>query len=116
MGQAQNFFGWHRMWLYYFERVLRWAADDDTLRLPYWEHTDPTQVALPAEFQSMASDLYDALRNSSINTGASTLDANSTDVDSYLINPNYFDYEYGIETNVHSYVHCMVISPLHFSQ
>ena len=108
MGQAQNFFGWHRMWLYYFERVLRWAADDDTLRLPYWDYTDPTQVALPAEFQSMASDLYDALRDLSINTGASTLDANSTDVDSYLMNPNYFDYEYGIETNVHSYVHCTV--------
>jgi Common central domain of tyrosinase len=30
--QALNFFGWHRMYLYYFERVLRWAAADDTLR------------------------------------------------------------------------------------
>ena len=32
-GDDSNFFGWHRIYLYYFERVLRWAANDDTLRL-----------------------------------------------------------------------------------
>jgi len=33
-GQQLNFFGWHRIYLYYFERVLRWAAQDPTLTLP----------------------------------------------------------------------------------
>jgi hypothetical protein len=55
-----NFFGWHRMYLYYFERVLRWAAQDDTLRLPYWDYTDPAQLALPAEFRQTAAVVYDA--------------------------------------------------------
>ena len=107
-GQALNFFGWHRMWLYYLERVLRWAAKDDTLRLPYWDYTNPAQVALPAEFQSTASDLYDALRDPSMNSGTMTLDVNSTDISAYLPETDYFTYEYDIENNVHGYVHCTV--------
>jgi len=42
--QALNFFGWHRMYIYYYERVLRWASGDDTLRLPYWDYTLPSEV------------------------------------------------------------------------
>src|SRR5580692_9207552 len=75
--QALNFFGWHRMYLYYFERVLRWAAGDDTLRLPYWDYTDPVHESLPAEFQSKTSALYDSRRDPGLNTGASQLNSNS---------------------------------------
>jgi hypothetical protein len=88
--------------------VLRWAAGDDTLRLPYWDYTNPSQEALPAEFQNTASVLYDMRRDPTINTGASTLNSSSTDIHSYLPDPDYFKYEYGIETSVHSYVHCTV--------
>jgi Common central domain of tyrosinase len=107
-GQALNFFGWHRMWLYYLERVMRWAAGDNTLRLPYWDYTNPSQLELPAEFQNTASELYDALRDPNINSGSETLDSTKTDVDSYLMETDYFTYEYGIETGVHSHVHCTV--------
>src|SRR5580692_9868116 len=57
-----NFWGWHRMYLYYFEKVLRWAAQDDPLTLPYWDYTNPKQTALPAEFRDVSSVLYDAKR------------------------------------------------------
>jgi hypothetical protein len=106
--QALNFFGWHRMYLYYFERVLRWAAGDDTLRLPYWDYTDPAQLALPAEFRQTAAVLYDAKRNPGMNAGTSSLRATSTNVNTWLQNPSYFKYELGIEQNVHGYVHCSV--------
>jgi len=106
--QQANFFGWHRMYLYYFERVLRWAGNDNTLRLPYWDYTDPAQVALPAEFQNTNSVFYDAKRDPGMNTGASTLSASSTNVNTLLPVSNYFNYEYGIETNIHGYVHCTV--------
>jgi hypothetical protein len=106
--QALNFFGWHRMYLY-FERVLRWAAADDTLRLPYWDYTDPAQVTLPAEFQSKVSTLYDARRDPDMNTGAATLRPGSTNVDALLLRePDYFRFEDQIESNVHGYVHCTV--------
>ena len=41
------FLPWHRAYLYYFERVLRWAAEDPTLTLPYWDYSDPEQRELP---------------------------------------------------------------------
>ena len=106
--QALNFFGWHRMYLYYFERILRWAAEDDTLRLPYWDYTNPSNLALPSQFRTTASTLFDQKRKSAINSGSQTLNANSTDIDDLLPDPDYFDYESSIEEGVHGYVHCTV--------
>jgi hypothetical protein len=106
--QALNFFGWHRMYLYYYERVLRWAAGDNTLRLPYWDYTDPAQVALPAGFRSQTSSLFDQKRDPGINDGSSTLDPDSTDVNDLLPIPAYFTYESQIEEGIHGYVHCTV--------
>jgi tyrosinase len=45
------FLPWHRAYLYYFERVLRWAADDPNLALPYWNYADPGQRELPPAFR-----------------------------------------------------------------
>jgi hypothetical protein len=106
--QAQNFFGWHRMYLYYFERVLRWAAADDTLRLPYWDYTDPKQELLPAEFQNKNSVLYDSRRNPGINAGTLKLSSNSTNIDALLPETDYLTFEWNIEQNIHGYVHCTV--------
>lgn len=106
--QALNFFGWHRMYLYYYERVLRWASGDDTLRLPYWDYTDPAQLTLPADFRSTSASLYDARRDPGMNAGTSTLDSNSTDINDLLAITDYFDYESQIEEGVHGYVHCTV--------
>ena len=103
-----NFFGWHRMYLYYFERVLRWAANDNTLRLPYWDYTSPAQETLPAEFRATTSVMYDAKRNSGINQGTSKLNSNSTNIDTKLQNTNFLSYEYNVETTIHGYVHCTV--------
>jgi len=48
------FFAWHRMYLYFFERILRAAAGDPTLTLPYWDWTDPAQRQLPLIFREPA--------------------------------------------------------------
>jgi len=106
--QQANFFGWHRMYLYYFERVLRWASNDDTLRLPYWDYTDPSQLALPKEFQTQTATFYDAKRDADINNGASTLNKVSTNVNAALKDTNYISYEGKIEEGIHGYVHCTV--------
>jgi hypothetical protein len=100
-----NFWGWHRMYLYYFERVIRWAAQDDTLRLPYWDYTDPRNTALPAEFQKVDSILYDSKRDPTVNQGA-PLDPDSTNADAALKEPSYLAAEWGVEKGVHGNVHC----------
>ena len=104
--QALNFFGWHRMYLYYFEQVLRWAANDDTLRLPYWDYTNPADTGLPAEFRNTTSTLYDPLRNSNLNAGTSALNPAFTNIDQLLSQPDYFLFESSIEGGIHGYVHC----------
>jgi len=106
--QQANFFGWHRMYLYYFERVLRWAANDKTLRLPYWDYTDPAHLAVPAAFRNTGTVFYDTKRDPGMNSGSSTLSASSTNVNTLLPVSNYFSYEYSIETGIHGYVHCTV--------
>lgn len=102
-----NFFGWHRMYLYYFERVLRWAANDETLRLPYWDYTSVEQLAIPAPYLEMRSAFYDPRRDPGMNDGAG-IDANLTDVDDLLGNDDYLAYELAIERGVHGNVHCTV--------
>jgi tyrosinase len=46
------FLPWHRAYLYYFERILRWAAEDPSLTLPYWNYCDPAQGELPEIFRT----------------------------------------------------------------
>lgn len=48
------FFSWHRMYLYFFDRILRAAAGDPNLVLPYWNWSDPAQRTLPAAFREPA--------------------------------------------------------------
>ncbi|MBA2520302.1 MAG: tyrosinase family protein, partial [Chloroflexia bacterium] len=48
------FLSWHRMYLYWFERILRAASGDPLLALPYWNYSDPAQRALPIAFRQPA--------------------------------------------------------------
>lgn len=45
------FFSWHRMYLYYFERILRKASGDPNLTLPYWNYTDDSNLSDPGRRQ-----------------------------------------------------------------
>jgi tyrosinase len=45
------FLSWQRMHLYFFERILRRAASDPMLALPYWAYDEPAQRALPVPFR-----------------------------------------------------------------
>ena len=108
-GQQLNFFGWHRMYLYYFERVLRWAADDPALTLPYWDYTDPAQTALPDAFQDPNSPLYEWRRSEALNEGLATLNPQITGIDGPLnTDTSFLQYEGDIERGVHGNVHCSV--------
>ena len=75
MCQHASFFflSWHRMYIYFFERILRAASGDPGLTLPYWNYSDPAQRALPEPFREPAArsnPLYVMERNAGINEGA----------------------------------------------
>ena len=67
------FLSWHRMYLYYFERILRKASGDPNFALPYWSYAKSAQRALPPTFRSPAAasnPLWVAARSSEMNGGA----------------------------------------------
>ncbi|HEX6201967.1 MAG TPA: tyrosinase family protein, partial [Thermoanaerobaculia bacterium] len=123
-GQCQHgtpwFFAWHRLYLYYFEQVLQKAANDPSLRLPYWDYTDPANLAMPdpyvgatyvdAQGHLELNALNEPRRTPGWNTpGGNLLDAQSTDIDDALERTAFFGYQSDIEGNVHGYVHCTVV-------
>jgi tyrosinase len=76
------FLAWHRMYLYYFERILRQASGDPTLTLPYWDYSQADNRQLPLPFRQPATasnPLFVSERNPGINEGRRRL--NDSEVD-----------------------------------
>lgn len=70
---ANDFLSWHRMYLHFFERILRAASGDPTLALPYWNYSVPGQNVLPAAFRFPADNsnsLFEFRRAAAMNGGA----------------------------------------------
>jgi len=71
-GIEEFFLPWHRIYLYYFERIVRTVLADPTFTMPYWNYTDPAQRALPVAFcvpASSSNSLYRKYRRASVNRG-----------------------------------------------
>src|SRR6516165_2046192 len=78
------FLSWHRMFLYFFDRILRAASGDPNLVLPYWDWTDPAQRTLPVPFRQPAdpsNPLFIASpgRPAALNAGTFSLGAGTVD-------------------------------------
>jgi len=48
--QHWTFFGWHRAFLYFHERILGSLVKDMTLRLPYWDWENSAHRVLPPQY------------------------------------------------------------------
>jgi hypothetical protein len=125
------FFAWHRLYLLYFEKTLQKAAKDPTLRLPYWDYTDPANVAMPAEFSTptytnaagevVPNPLYEVRRAPGwFGSPAGTLDPAVTNINDDLKIASLLDtkdaagnvvpgYQSTIEQSPHGDVHCAVM-------
>lgn len=78
LGQPENYFlPWHRMFVFYFESIIRKVSGNATFTLPYWNYsvprTDPKHGVIPPEFRMEADPVFDPLfvckRNSGVNSG-----------------------------------------------
>jgi Common central domain of tyrosinase len=123
------FFGWHRLFLFYFEKALQDAANDPNLRLPYWDYSDTANLAMPVEFttptykdsygRDIVNPLYDSRRKPGWNTPSTNkLSGISTNIDLALKNSNFLDqtvngklvqgFQNIIDNSPHGYTHCQV--------
>jgi tyrosinase len=69
------FWSWHRMYLYYFERIIRKMSYNPNWALPYWNWTSSNERHLPPMFRDPTSELYTPNRNPSMNNGTGSLPA-----------------------------------------
>ena len=67
------FWSWHRMYLYWFERIVRKMSGDTCWTLPFWNWSAETQRQLPSMFRDTTSELYTVNRNPAMNDGTGSL-------------------------------------------
>jgi hypothetical protein len=74
------FWSWHRMYLYWFERIIRKMCCEPCWALPYWNWAPGSDLKLPAPFRDPASELYTPNRRAAMNDGTGSLSAGAVDV------------------------------------
>uniref|UniRef100_A0A2P2INC1 Uncharacterized protein MANES_17G042600 n=1 Tax=Rhizophora mucronata TaxID=61149 RepID=A0A2P2INC1_RHIMU len=57
------FFPFHRMYLYFYEKILGKLIGDPTFAMPYWNWDAPVGQKMPVIYNDSSSPLYDELRN-----------------------------------------------------
>jgi hypothetical protein len=67
------FLPWHRGYLYFFEKIVRKYAEDESFAMPYWNYSNPRSRHLPAPFRDPGSPLYDSARRFLVNSGVGKL-------------------------------------------
>jgi hypothetical protein len=77
---TEFFWSWHRMYLYWFERIIRKFSKDPCWALPYWNWAPGSELHLPTPFRDPASELYWPNRDPAMNSGAGSLAASTVSV------------------------------------
>jgi tyrosinase len=117
--EDENFFlPWHRMFVYYFEEIVRHVVSPKPFALPYWNYSTAANARhgiMPPEFRTpntTANSLYRTSRNSAPNVGTpidetdvGALDLTALSQPSYSPNgaaPGFCqDLDVGLHGNVH---------------
>jgi hypothetical protein len=109
------FWSWHRMYLYWFERIIRHKSGMYDWSLPYWDYdwespnpaSTATQRQIPAPLRVATSQLYDGSRNSGLNGGGS-LATGTTATATGLAPTSYMTAQSSINGTPHGAVHVAV--------
>ncbi len=106
-GEGFFFLAWHRMYCYFFERILRAKSGKGSLTLPYWDYqTDPVLNAAYRD-NSAGNPLYDASRNPAVNSGGVLPTSILTAFGNALNFIPYYDFQYNLG-GPHGSVHTTV--------
>jgi tyrosinase len=99
------FWCWHRMYLYWFERIIRKMSGDPGWALPFWDYHSASQRTLPVPFRDSTSELYTVNRGPGWNAGSASFPASHVDPSTGLAALDYFIAQSDIESNPHNNVH-----------
>ena len=115
---TNQFLTWHRMYLWFFERVLQDAAGDPSLRLPYWDYE--TNAALPAAYRdttyvdengrTVPNPLRVNARQSGLNNGSASLASSVTSTAGAMAATTFEPFSSTLEDTPHGAVHCAMVA------
>ena len=101
------FWAWHRMYLYWFERIVRKQSGMYDWAIPFWDWTNPAERALPAAFREPTSLLFDSSRNTGVNGGTPLSTSLATSVSTAMNATDYFSAQSSVN-GPHGSVHITV--------
>jgi hypothetical protein len=121
---ANHFLPWHRMFVHYFERIVRQVSGHPEFTLPYWDYTssDPAKRGVvPAPFRMPGDPVYGALyrvdRSALANAGEPIHKNQPTDVmdiSDAMARANYMTVDgvqgfcRAIDSGIHGRIHTLV--------
>jgi hypothetical protein len=113
-----QFLTWHRMYLWYFERVLAEAAGDPSLRLPYWDYE--TNGQLPQIYRdttyvnesgaTVPNPLRIEERQPGLNNGTASLSSGTTSTATAMATTSYNPFNGALQQTPHGSVHCAIVT------
>jgi tyrosinase len=108
-----NFLPWHRLYVLYFERIVRQLSGNTNFALPYWDYTKSQHQALPEQFQNATDPVFGALfrpnRRTGVNSGQTITQAAGVPASALNLNDmkegSYPDFCSQLDGNLHGNVH-----------
>lgn len=102
-----EFLSWHRMYLYWFERIIRKQSGDPHFMLPFWNYELPTERTLPVPFRTAGTGLFvaDADRGTGWNSGTAFLQASAVSTAGCLPQVPFSSFSGNLEGTPHAAVH-----------
>jgi Common central domain of tyrosinase/Polyphenol oxidase middle domain len=101
------FWSWHRMYLYYFERIVRKYSGNPNWMLPYWNYAPASQRKLPPPFRA-SGPLMIANRGAGWNSGAASLPDWAVDASAGMGLTSYFSAQGQLEGTPHGVIHGLI--------
>ncbi len=99
-----HFLSWHRLFLYYFERILRKASGSASFVLPYWNWTADRAMPAPFRDSTAGNPLYTSQRGAGINGGA-LLPTSAVATSTPMADIPFADFSGDLEGTPHGSVH-----------
>lgn len=107
-----QFLTWHRMYLIFFERVMRKHSGDPNFTLPYWDYyaekgPNGKGIALPTLVRGTSTGpMYDAFRTPGLNDNKSAISNASGSAAQAFKFTDFQNFSFQLEMQPHGAMHC----------
>lgn len=107
-GEADFFLLWHRMYVYFFERIMRAKSGRANIAQPYWNYQQNAVMPPAYRDNTPSNPLYDGTRSSTINNGGALPSSIMTAFNTSLNNTDFYTFQTNMNNGPHGSVHTTI--------